>query len=341
MHARYSAFAASDKVQNHDDEPTARGATSRNATKVHRTYMPHELTIREHPLMRARGKEPSAGLSVFEMEVVDWILRTGKECAEHVKHEAGLQAGCTARDQHLKSGGGGYAKQNDSNNGQRAKMEVLRVIKSGYWNNNEYYKQGDHLPLIVTRAEPLGAIGLKESSHRRSQDLHRLYAALERVTKPMPRVDTLPPLLAVVEALPDGKLHLTVSTKWLRDPKRGYSKIYGPLPHSGPRVMDLYIFLLACCLSDSKEAKYIPLTNLCRRIGITETRRSHIERELEQVLICVNKHLKWLHTLRNKYKELPSGFDVTIIPSRRVDRIRVHFEPTYDAEAMGMDEADD
>jgi hypothetical protein len=42
MQARYSVSVASDKAQNRDDEPSARGATARNDDRVHLTYLPHD-----------------------------------------------------------------------------------------------------------------------------------------------------------------------------------------------------------------------------------------------------------------------------------------------------------
>ena len=288
--------------------------------RVHTIYMPHAIVNAPH------------SLTVVEMRVLGGVLVEARGHIKTVRHEyslAGGEAEIVRFRKRVKNKTAIERKPSDKYDRRTMAYMIQEGIKAhgsdGYHHANDRFKLGDALTFTVRRTTLLSAAGMGHQN----RDYHLLKAVLVRFQEPI--VQGLPPLLTAVEIEANGKLRLTVPAEWL--PQSGYSKIPWPLPEQGKVEMGLYLFLYGWCHDQTTDG--IALDSLCRRIGITETRRWDMERQLRRALAGVNEQMRGLDNWFNVRK----GGYVAAYPGRfaivndKIKNGRVRFRAIW-SEAM-------
>ncbi len=296
-------------------EPQSRPvARSRPAPrpKWHQAYLVPLLL--KQPPVRRRGDPPEAGLEPFEFVLGGTACLLARVKIARRRHLYASKKAKQAID-----GARNYKMKPDVTNRalfQRIGREAYRkAFKSFRWPTIP-------VEIELSQRELFRIAGLS----RNAANLHRLRAALDRLT--LPTKQYLPPMLLTHGEAEDGYLRLEVNPQWV--PRGGHDPVPWP-PPAAPIVLRLYLF---CFGTDQRSNTSISLETLYKRVGIP---KRHGWQSLCRALKSVNEHLAWLGRQGMFDKTKPSAF--ALVLSR--DGKRVHISAQHQENAAQSPDVDD
>jgi hypothetical protein len=279
--------------------------------------------ILKHPPIAHRNSADTGLLPVFDCAVVAGIVALTQGQVTQQRHDYALGVGKQALRQ--------QRKKVDKDSKWMAQYRVRGVNyefhlagSGGYFEGEQDFDRGagrTAVSLEITRSKLLRAANLSNGGKNHA----RLDAALKRLRSPVRGVGSrreFPPLLLAVKRLPDGRVRLSVNSKWL--PRELYGRVPMPVPTRGNCANALALFLFLCGTDQRQNSRTASMETekLCLRIGISYRYPKEASDALDDALATVNTHLKKLNrlgALEAATKPLPLRFD--LLPLNDDDRV--------------------